>query len=359
MSAESAGQYYRAVRAHRLPTNCYTLIGNVTLREMVGLGRYDTASPEQVKKMEALCRRALEEGALGVSFGLQYAPGTALPEEEALFSLAAQYDRYVAVHMRYDFPTKALDAVEEVVTLAEKTGAKLQISHLPANVYGDDNIKKAAARILSSKADVSCDVYPYNVWATSIQSAVFDAGFDNFNFNVTDLELVNGEYAGQYCTPELFERLRTAEHDTVVACHNAMPIEDVEAAYRLPFAMVGSDAMMQQSPDGTINGHPRGAGSPAKFLREFVREKQLISLPDAIAKLTLLPANRCGLKTKGRLQPGCDADIVLFDYDAVRENAAFGPDVCAAAPDGFVLVMTDGEITGCRGQNDDASRCGA
>jgi N-acyl-D-amino-acid deacylase len=230
------------------------------------------------------------------------------------------------------------------VSLAENTGAKLQISHLSANVYGDDNIKKAAHRIAASPADITCDVYPYNVWATSAQSAVFDDGFKNFNFDVTDLEILTGDYAGQYCTASLFEQLRMSQHDVMVACHNAMPIKDVEDAYRLPFVMVGSDGQMEKTPAGIVLGHPRGAGSPAKFLREFVREKRLFPLQEGIKKLTLLPADRCGFSSKGRLQVGCDADIVLFNYDTVAERAAFGPDLCAAPPDGIACVIVDGDI---------------
>ena len=344
MSYLSVAQYEKSVKERHLPIDCKTLIGNVALRHLVGLGNYDKAAPKQIERMVMLCREAFHEGAVGVSFGLQYAPGTLYEEAKALFEVAAQFNKYAAVHMRYDFPSKALETVEEVVSLAETTGAKLQISHLSANVYGDDNIKKAAHRIAASPADITCDVYPYNVWATSVRSAVFDDGFKNFNFDVTDLEILTGNYAGQYCTPLLFEQLRTAQHDVMVACHNAMPIEDVEAAYQLPFVMVGSDGQMETTPAGVVLGHPRGAGSPAKFLREFVREKRLFPLQEGIKKLTLLPADRCGFSSKGRLQVGCDADIVLFDFNTIAEKAAFGPNVCAAPPIGIACVIVGGEV---------------
>lgn len=344
MSNLSIEQYRQGVLEHDFPIHCHSLIGNVALRHLAGLENYDTATPDQISHMVFLCREAFEQGALGISFGLQYAPGTGFEEAAALCRVAASYDRYAAVHMRYDYPEKALDAVEEVVRLAKTTGVGVQISHLSANVYGKDNIKKAADMIAHSGLDISCDVYPYNVWATSVQSAVFDNGFGNFNFNVEDLEILTGDYAGQYCTDSLFRQLRTSQHDVMVACHNAMPIEDVKAAYRLPFAMVGSDGQIERTPFGVFLGHPRGAGSPAKFLREYVREYKLFDLSEGIKKLTLLPAQRCKLGRKGRLQIGCDADIVLFDDKRIAENAAFGPDVCAKPPDGIACVVVDGDI---------------
>lgn len=324
--------------------NCYTCIGNVTLRHLVGLDNYSAASKEQIDKMKDLASKSLDEGAVGISFGLQYAPGTTFDELVALFSVAAQKNKYVCVHMRHDFPQKAVDTVMEVVSATEKTNASLQISHLSANVYGNDNIHKVAELIRKSKANISADVYPYNVWATSIKSAVFDDGFKNFNFSVNDVEILSGKLSGQFCTDESFEMLRALDEDTSVACHNAMPISDVKKAYKLPFVFVASDGQLEKDKNGTIKGHPRGSSTPVKFLHEFVREEKIMNINEAITKLTCMPAKKINLVNKGSIVPGFDADITIFNYDEIEEKADFGDNKCAIPPNGIRYVIVGGRV---------------
>lgn len=337
-------EYYNGIKKANVPINCYSCIGNVALRHLVGLDNYTAASDDQIKKMKTLADKSLEEGAIGISFGLQYAPGTSFDELVALFSVAAARNKYVCVHMRYDYPEKAIETVTEVVMAAEQTNASLQISHIAANVYGDSNIQKVAEIIKNSKANISADVYPYNVWATSIKSAVFDDGFENFNFDVTDLEILSGDLAGQYCTDKLFNEFRSAGEDINVACHNAMPISDVIEAYKLPFVFVASDGQLEKVEDGAIKGHPRGSSSPAKFLHEFVREEKITSLNEAISKLTYLPAKKCNLKNKGSIKVGFDADITIFNFNEIEEVADFGENKCAIPPKGIKYVIVDGKI---------------
>ncbi|MCL1818450.1 MAG: amidohydrolase family protein [Spirochaetaceae bacterium] len=293
--------------------------------------------------MKILALAALDEGAIGVSFGLQYAPGTSFDELAALAGAAAERNKFFAVHMRHDTPAKAIETTQEVIAACRISGAPLQISHFAANVYGGNNIAETARLIIESGLDISADVYPYNAWATDIKSAVFDNGFDEFNFGVEDLELLSGPCAGQRCTQEIFRDLRAAAHDTAVACHNAIPMADIEEAYKLPFAFVASDSRLAVD-GGIVKGHPRSAGSPARFLREFVREKKLFPLIEGIKKLTLLPAQRCGLSRKGRVQEGCDADLCLFDPEAITDTAGFGPETCVFPPRGIKCVIAGGRV---------------
>jgi N-acyl-D-amino-acid deacylase len=313
------------------------------LRAAVGLDNYGEASPSQIAQMKALTLVALDEGAVGVSFGLQYAPGTSFAEFIALAGAAAEKSKFIAVHMRHDTPPKAIETVQEVIAACRISGAALQISHLAANVYGGNNLDEAVRLLAGSGIDFTADMYPYNVWATGLKSAVFDNGFDDFNFGVEDLEILSGPRAGQRCTGESFRELRLAEEETAVACHNAIPMADVEEAYKLPFVCVGSDSHLTVD-GGKAKGHPRSAGSPARFLREFVREKKLISLPEGIKKLTLIPAKRCALSRKGRVQEGCDADLCLFDPLTITDKAGFGPETCALPPTGIKCVIVAGRV---------------
>jgi N-acyl-D-amino-acid deacylase len=342
-------KYLETLGTAKLPINCLTLVGNSTLRKILGLDEYDTASPSQIVAMKDLARAALDEGAVGISFGLQYAPGTSFAEVLALCEAVKEKGKFFAVHMRHDTPSHAVETVEEVIAAARITGAALQISHYAANVYGvaknnGSNIEITARLIEAAGADIRADTYPYDTWATGLRSAVFDNGFDDFNFNVTDLEILAGPLAGQYCTQAIFDELRHAPVETAVACHNAIPMRDIEAAYRLPFVCLGSDGAMSLSAGGHKMGHPRAAGSPARFLREFVREKKLFPLMEGVRKLTLLPAQRLGLTRKGRVQEGCDADLCLFDPQTIGDKSGFGVDICALPPVGIRAVIVGGKV---------------
>jgi N-acyl-D-amino-acid deacylase len=188
-------------------------------------------------------------------------------------------------------------------------------------------------------------MYPYDAWATGLKSAVFDNGFDDYTFGVQNLEILAGPLAGQYCTEELFKQLRADKSgaDIPVACHGAVPQADLEAVYRLPWVSVGSDAIMSVA-GAQIMCHPRAAGTPARFLRVFCREKKLLSLPEAVRRLTLLPAQRLGLAKKGRIQQGCDADLCLFDINTITDRAGYDMKTCALPPEGVKAVICGGTI---------------
>lgn len=332
-----------------MPIPCYTLVGNLALRRACGLGNYDSADAAQLLQIEALASQALQEGALGISLGLQYAPGTSFEEYLALGRAARRADAFIAVHMRYDTAQKGTKSIEEVLHAARETGAKMQISHIAANIYGRDgngqsNLSRALALLdfaNGESCDVMADMYPYNVWSTTIKSAVFDDGLNEFNMDYSDLEILSGPLAGARCDEALFNQLRRAREDTLLACHNAMPAEDVEMAYTHPLVFMGSDAQMFLNEDGQMMGHPRAAASPARFLRNFIIEKKY-PLLTGIRKLTLLPALRCGFANKGRLQTGMDADITVFEPDAIGDVNGFGPGLCAVPPKGIKAVIVNG-----------------
>ncbi len=345
MSNLPMGSYLKELEAKNLPTACLSLLGNIPLRTAVGLNHYENADDNQIAKMVKIARTALSEGAIGISAGLQYAPGTSTKEFTELCKVAAEYGKFMAVHMRYDYPEKAVESVEEVLYAAKESGCPIQISHLCANVYGKGMIDRTNELIKASGADITADVYPYNAWSTTIQSAVFDDGFDCFNFTANDLEILTGPLAGKFCNEELFEELRKAPQDVSVACHNATPMEDIEKAYCLDYAMLGSDGVLNKDENGHFQGHPRASGSAIKFLEEFVLSKKIMTFSEGIKKLTLLPANRLGLSDYGRIKEGLPARLLLLNLSEIKNMSKFGEDVCALPPRGIKCSIMGNTVT--------------
>lgn len=347
-SAYPIGDYLENVTKANLPLNYYSLVGYGTLREQLGIGNYSAAGEDQMQLLKSMVEESLRSGAVGVSFGLQYAPGTATNEILEIARLVKKYDKYVAVHLRYDYPEKAVETVGELLGVARETGVRLQLSHLAANVYGSGVMGKTLETISELNRqgfDIKADMYPYDTWATGIKSTVFDGNvFGRYHFRYEDIEILTGKWSGQRCTPELYALLRAQQEDENVACHNATPWEDIVQAYQSPFVFFGSDAIISKDPEtGDIKGHPRSVGSTAKFLK-LARDEGKINLRSAIRKLTLDPTNRLQLKSKGRLQIGMDADITVFNVEQLDDKGDFGVNTCALPSEGIKHVITGGKI---------------
>lgn len=348
LSAYPLGTHLNHLSEGGLPVNYGSLLGYNSLRNGLGIDIYAHLGCEYMQKIESLIEDALKNDALGVSFGLEYGPGITQEEMMKTAELVKRYGKFLSVHMRHDYPEKALETVEEVLRVVRETGVSLQISHLTANVYGDDNVKRVLEmihRANSDGLDVSADIYPYDAWGTSLQSAVFDEGLEHFNFTYEDIEIITGEHAGNRCTKELFENLRSRDEEIMVVTHNAIPVRDIIIALQDPVVMVCSDATMSRDPDtGNYRGHPRAAGSQAKLLGDMVREKKWITLKEALTKITLLPAMRLSLPRKGRLQIGCDADITIFHPGRIIDRSTYGDNLCANPPEGIQYVLVHGTI---------------
>jgi len=352
-SAYPVKPYLNKIIKNKLPINYGTLIGYNVLREIIGIDKYKNATKNQIEKLRNMAEEEITSGALGVSFGLEYSPGIATAEVIEISKIVKKFGKYIAVHMRYSSSQRALENVREMVEVARETGVRVEISHLTSNVCGKDNRKNVLeeALLLIHEAvdeglDISADVYPYDAWATSIKSAVFDKEWiDKSNFSYKNIEILTGTHAGERCTPELFDSLRAEDKDTFVAGHNDIPLNDIRRAIQDPLVCIISDGQMTKDPlTGDLNGHPRSAGTPAKLIGNIVREKKWISLKEGISKLTLIPAKRLKLSDKGRLQEGKDADIVIFNLEKIIDKSKFGVNICASPPEGIEYVIINGDV---------------
>jgi N-acyl-D-amino-acid deacylase len=327
-------------------------VGHTTLRETVGLqNRYAPASPEQVRAMEILLRQAFELGAWGLSFGLEYVPGSSTQEVLALSKIAAAYGKLVSIHTRTDLYS-GLSSLQEAVGITRATGAAVNVSHLVYQ-YGFGMATESLHILEEAFAeglDVSVDSGLYSSFATSIGSAVFDEGcVEKWHCGYGSIVMGTGKYRGQRLTRETYlEMRRDSPRDTAIAFvgrdHEIYEILDK------PYVMVSTDAGTLY--DSGLPGHPQDAGTYPRFFRTMVREQGRLTLLEAIRRCTLMPADRLGLKTKGRISIGADADLVVFDPAVIEDRAQFP---CfgdtSATPLGIDSVLVSG-VNVSSGAND-------
>jgi len=292
------------------------------------------ATSQQLSGILAILSRGLNEGALGVGMGIAYTPGATREEIFRIFQLAAARRRTVFVHLRSSGPVEpgGLDALQEVLSDAAATGARLHVVHITSSELRETPL---ALEMIHSAArqnvKVSTEAYPYTAGMTDISSAIFSEGWQQRNGGITFKDLQWAQ-TGERLTEESFARYR--QQGGMVAIHS-IPEDVVRAAVTAPDVMIASDGILENG-----KGHPRAAGTYARVLGRYVRQQHLLSLMDALAKMSLLPANLLGFSNKGRLQPGADADITIFDPEKVIDRATF--ENPAQYSEGIPYVMVGG-----------------
>ncbi len=321
-----------------LPINYYCLVGHGILRERAGLNdRYRAASDHEIELMKQYLEEELKGGALGLSFGMEYIPGTSMDELLQLSKVVSRYPgKLVSAHYRYD-ADRSLEAVAEMIIVARETKVKFQISHLNScTAFGQTGpglkMLEAAAR---AGINIRADAYPYDAFSTFIGSAVFDPGcFERLEADYDQILVCEGKYRGQRCTEDVFNDLRENDPDALVVAF-VMKEDEVVETLRHPLVMIASDGFIKNG-----RGHPRAAGTFPRVLGRYVRERGDLDLVTAIGKMTAMPAERLGLTNKGRVAEGFDADITIFDYENISDRATF--DNPTEPPAGIEYVFVRG-----------------
>ncbi|HEY7574822.1 MAG TPA: amidohydrolase family protein, partial [Thermoanaerobaculia bacterium] len=342
-SAWPIGDYLHKLAATPAAVNVMTMVGHATLRELV-LGKdYKRAStPEETAKMAALVEQGMREGAVGLSSGLEYDVGSYSETEELveMSAAAARHGGFYMSHVR-DEADKTFEAFREAIAIGELAKIPVQISHIKMGVVGVWNRAPEAAALFEQARDrgldVTADCYPYEAWHSnmevivpnkryddpeSVEEAIRDLGGAS-RITITDCEK-HPDYNGrtmeeiatsQGITPvELYIRMIPEGGAGIIG--HSMIARDVETFYKRPWVMVGSDG-------GIDSSHPRGAGTFPKVLGRYVRELHWLTLPEAIRKMTSLPAKRLKLSDRGVIRPGAKADLVLFDPATVADRSTF------------------------------------
>lgn len=305
---------------HGFPVNHAELLGHGALRRHIGLmDIFKAAGNEQIHKMEELTKLALEKGAAGVSFGPGYTPGTSMQEIYALSKIVAEHGKIVAVDTYMD-DNYDLENLKQMIQVSQELNVRMQISHFVYQ-YGQGVIEEALQLMDEARAqgiDVWADSGLYVDWASGVQSECFRESFVYADgFDIGSLLVATGEHTGKTMDDQLYRELRSTGSRESVICKTGWE-GSVLPPFTRRYVMPSSDT----APYNEGEGHPQIAGSFAGFFR-FVREERPMPLGEAVYRATLLPAEVFNLRGKGRMEEGADADIVLFDEDAILDMAAY------------------------------------
>ena len=394
-STVNFADFFKRLENKGISLNIASLAGHNSIRRVVmGTGARNP-TPAELAKMEALLAQVMKEGAVGFSTGLIYTPGVyaKTPELVALAKIAARYGGVYATHMR-DERDSVLAAIQEALSVARQAHIKLEISHF--KVGGLNNAGKSTQMLQrieqarNAGIDVMLDQYPYTASSTSLDVLLPDwvradgdsamvkrlrnpqirhqiltdrlslyqkRNQDHLNYAVVAYYPADTTLNGKSITsiteqrlnrsPTLSEELETVmdmllqkkQGETAMVYHSFFE-PDIEHIMQYPLTMVASDGSV--TPFGRGVPHPRSYGTNARVLQRYVREKKVLTLEDAIRKMTSLPAQRFGLTERGLLKPGYQADLLLFDPNTLLEVATY--DQPHAYTQGMVYVLVNGQL---------------
>ncbi|MEI7463549.1 MAG: amidohydrolase family protein, partial [Candidatus Taylorbacteria bacterium] len=336
---QDVGDFLRFIDAHGAPINYASFVGHAYLRAKAGNeDLYAKTSGVAFDRMKLMCNRALTEGAVGISFGLEYAPGTDTDEAIKLSNAVKENVFLLSAHYRKDVD-QAVPSVRELIEISRETDLPMQISHIGScAAFGQmSDTLSLLGEAVKSGVDIAADCYPYAAFCTMIGSAIFDEGcFESWGCSYDSILLTESPYRNVRCDKKLFYKVRQ-EFPDMTAVAFVMDENEVAEAIRSPLVMLASDGIMRKS-----QGHPRAAGAFPRILGRYVRKMKVLTLMEALRKMTSMPAERLGLKRKGRIAEGMDADLVIFDPLTIIDNATF--DSPAEMPSGIQYVILDGKI---------------
>lgn len=298
---------------------------------------YGGSSEEQRQEMEKNIRAALDGGCVGVSFGLRYVPGADREEFFRAAACCAGTGKPIASHVRDDADA-IFASIEELIEAGRAFDIPMQISHIGSMAgFGQmEAVLKKVEEYQAEGLDVMLDCYPYFAFSTRLGTPTYDPGWlDRYHCDYDVLEFCDGKYKGQRAAKETFDEMRRDFPQCLTVCY-VMKGEDIRLAFRHPAVMLGSDGITDNG-----RGHPRCAGTFPRFLSEFVKKGDL-TLFNAVKKMTELPAKRLKLTNKGHLGVGADADVTIFDFEAVQDRATF--ETPALPPVGIDYVFIGGEL---------------
>jgi N-acyl-D-amino-acid deacylase len=391
-SKVNIGQYLQMIDSLRTSINVATLVGhNDVRRAVMGNARRDPSEAE-LQQMEALVDQAMRQGAVGLSTGLIYIPGTYSKTEEIvrLAKAASKHKGVYASHMRNEGDS-VTQAIQEAIHIGRAAAMPVEISHF--KISGQQNwgrSKETVALVENARKEgieVTIDQYPYTASSTGLSTLLPDEiladGYDSIRARLSRPEVK--KYVIDYMMKKLKQRKQKHYSYAVVAYYRAdttlngksieevnrikgrkhrakdeaetviemmmnggasmvfhgMSEDDVKYIMKYPFNMFASDASIRVFGQGAP--HPRGYGTNARVLSKYVRDEKVISLEEAIRRMTSLPAQKFQLQDRGLLRDGMVGDIVVFDEKSIQDLSTFNKPHQYST--GFRYVLVNGEVT--------------
>ncbi len=371
-SALNIRDFFRRVDSARPSINIATLIGHNTVREQVMRREKREPSVAEQKQMEALVEKAMEDGAVGFSTGLIYIPGTYAKTDEVIgmAKSAAKHQGIYASHIR-DEENKVVDAIQEAINIGKQAQIPVQISHFKVSGranWGRSNITLGLIKQARDDGwEVTIDQYPYTASSTNLGVTLPDWAFAGGNDSLKarlqnpvvrsqiqkemlqqlkDFKYKNYSYAVVANYPKdstlngksisEINKLKNRkpkpryEAETIIEMveqggaqmvYHSMNEKDVRNIMQYPFALVGADAGVPIP--GKSMPHPRAYGTNARILGRYVRDEKIITLEEAVRRMTSLAAQKFGLKDRGLIKEGMAADILVFDEKRVQDLSTF------------------------------------
>lgn len=390
-------RFYERVQEQGSATHIIPQVAHGTLRKRVMGMERRPPTPAELGRMRELMEQAIEDGAWGFSTGLEYAPGSYAKTDEIieLAKVAARYGLFYSTHLR-DEADGLIEAVQEALRIGEEAGIRVQLSHHKAD--GERSwglVQRTLQMVEEARArglDVMLDQYPYDAYLTSLLTGILpdwateggpDAVVERLRNTAMRQQIIteilarhpdwdsttegshwervviavarnNRDLQGKsilriarerHCHPvDAVLDILIEEHTFVSAARFTLSEEDVRTVLRHPLTMIGSDAIAT-APMGKMSVdrvHPRNYGTFPRVLGRYVRELRVLSLPEAVHKMTGLPAQRLGLHDRGVLHEGAIADITVFNPLTVQDTATFAEP--HQLPLGIEYVLVRGKV---------------
>ncbi len=381
--------YFEILEKKGLALNFTTLVGHGNLRSSVAGYEDKRLRASDKKKMRILLRESLREGAIGISTGLIYPPGIYSDTEELVDLARCCKNLIYTSHMRSE-GDKLIESIEEIIRIGKEAGIKVHISHIKTS--GKENwhkISDAISMIEDAQKNgvrITCDRYPYTAASTDLDTILpswaYEGGVEE------ELSMLKGlrfqkkmkkeilcehpetEYwEGVVVASVSSEKNRWMEGKSIAYISNYESSEPIDILFKilieerlrvgaifssmnennlmrflsLPYVMIGTDSSSRCTSGPTYKGkpHPRGFGSFPRFLGRYVRDYGVISMSEAIHKITMFPAKTFGIDKRGVIKKGAFADLVIFDHGKIIDRATF--DEPFLKPEGICYVFVNGK----------------